>query len=101
MSALFQDLPLFQAHQQTSVDAYRRIRVDAESLRGRVLALLLRARANGIGGLTDEEIQMALEMNPSTERPRRIELQSAGLVVDSGIRRPTRSGRLAVVWSAA
>ncbi len=48
-------------------------------------------------GLTDEEQQRLLGMNPSTQRPRRIELARRGLVVEAGTRR-TASGRMAVVW---
>ena len=51
-------------------------------------------------GATDDELQVTLAMNPSTERPRRVELVESGLVIGSGGRRPTRSGRLAVVWVA-
>jgi len=54
----------------------------------------------GKWGRTDEEIQTYLKMNPSTERPRRIELVESGHVRDSGVRRPTRSGRQANVWVA-
>jgi len=50
-------------------------------------------------GLTDEEQQRLLEMNPSTQRPRRIELARRGLVVEAGTRR-TASGRMAVVWKS-
>lgn len=48
-------------------------------------------------GLTDEEMQRRLGMNPSTQRPRRIELARRGMVVEAGTRR-TASGRMAVVW---
>ncbi|NBW23185.1 MAG: hypothetical protein EBR82_86100, partial [Caulobacteraceae bacterium] len=51
-------------------------------------------------GLTDEEMQTRLGMNPSTQRPRRIELVRRGLVVECGTRR-TASGRMAVVWRIA
>jgi transcription initiation factor IIE alpha subunit len=51
-------------------------------------------------GLTDEEMQTRLGMNPSTQRPRRIELARRGLVVEAGTRK-TASGRMAVVWQAA
>ena len=50
-------------------------------------------------GLTDEEMQRRLRMNPSTQRPRRIELMRRGLVAEAGTRR-TASGRMAVVWRA-
>lgn len=54
----------------------------------------------GEKGATDEEMQEHLGMNPSTQRPRRVELVERGLVYDSGEKRDTRSGRKAVVWKA-
>lgn len=65
------------------------------AMQRRVLALL----AATPDGLTDEEMQRLLEMNPSTQRPRRIELARRGLVVEAGTRR-TASGRMAVIWKA-
>jgi hypothetical protein len=53
-----------------------------------------------LGEATDEEIQDFLSMNPSTERPRRIELWKAGLIEDSGHTRQTKSGRAAAIWRA-
>ena len=52
------------------------------------------------GPATDEEIATGLGMNPSTERPRRIELARAGLIAEAGTRRTT-SGRNATVWRVA
>jgi len=46
---------------------------------------------------TDEEIATELSMNPSTVRPRRVELARKGLIVQSGTRRTT-SGRMAGIW---
>lgn len=91
------DLPPYQAHSETSREAAAAIEPDAATLRGQVLAFL---RTCGTAGATDEEIQTRLHMNPSTERPRRIELREAGLVHDSGRTRFTKSGRRAVVWMA-
>lgn len=51
-------------------------------------------------GLTDEEMQHKLGMNPSTQRPRRIELVRRGLIEQAGTRRTT-SGRMASVWRVA
>lgn len=63
---------------------------------------LERVRAHLVGcgpqGDTDEGMQDALKMNPSTQRPRRISLVDKGDAVDSGRKRNTRSGRPAVVW---
>lgn len=56
--------------------------------------------SRGEDGATDEEGQEALAMPGNTYRPRRTELQSLGLVRDSGARRETKSGRKAVVWCA-
>ena len=66
------------------------------ALQRQVLALLQATP----GGLTDEEQQTRLGMNPSTQRPRRIELARRGLVVEAGTRR-TASGRMATVWRVA
>jgi hypothetical protein len=66
------------------------------AMQRRVLALL----AATPDGLTDEEMQTRLGMNPSTQRPRRIELARRGLVVEAGTRR-TASGRMATVWRVA
>ena len=52
------------------------------------------------GPSTDEEIAAGLSMNPSTARPRRIELARRGMVVEAGERR-TASGRRAMVWRVA
>jgi DNA-binding NarL/FixJ family response regulator len=98
-------LPLFaasarapsQAHSETS-------RAAAESLDGNTLNALQRRVLDLLrvtpGGLTDEEIASRLAMNPSTERPRRIELARRGLVVKAGARK-TASGRNADVWTVA
>jgi hypothetical protein len=65
---------------------------DLNELHGRLLRLLSK------GGMTDEELQAATDMNPSTQRPRRVELVEKKLVCDSQLRRRTKSNRLAAVW---
>lgn len=91
------DLPA-QAHSPTSRAAGESVRASAGTLRARVLAAL---RDAGPDGLTDEQMQMRLGMNPSTQRPRRIELVKSGHVVAALACRPTASGRAATVWVAA
>lgn len=86
-----------QAHSATSLAAALDVEPKAGTLRGAVLAHL---RACGAHGATDESIQLALAMNPSTQRPRRIELVKANLVYDSGQTRKTISGHPATVWLA-
>ncbi len=66
----------------------------SKTLRARTYRYLV----NRTNGATDFEIQKASGLNPSTQRPRRIELVECGLVRDSGKTRPTPSGRKAVVW---
>jgi transcription initiation factor IIE alpha subunit len=86
---------LAQEHSDTSREAAALIEPKRPTLRARVLKAIKR-----YGALTDEEIQTETGLNPSTVRPRRIELVEMGLVRDSGRRRETRSGRRAVVWEA-
>lgn len=90
--------PPAQGHSQTSTAAGAAIKPDRNRLRNRVLAFL---RGCGSYGATDEEVQERLAMNPSTQRPRRVELVEAGLVVDSGQTRLTKAGRKATIWTAA
>lgn len=85
-----------QPHSPTSIAAAERIEPAAETLRGKALNYL-----RSVNGATDEQIQQALGLNPSTARPRRVELTEKGLVVESGEARKTSSGRWAVVWKAA
>ena len=94
------DLPLF-AQRAPSVNGSITSAKAADSLspttlnalQRQVLALLQATP----GGLTDEEMQRRLGMNPSTQRPRRIELARRGFVVADGTRK-TSSGRWATVW---
>lgn len=95
-ATLFDDPPA-QAHSRTSAAAAEGIRTGSARLRQQVYDWLL---ARGSHGATDEEMQDGIPMAASTQRPRRGELQKAGLVRDSGDTRSTRSGRKAVVWLA-
>lgn len=82
----------------TSIAAAEQIEPSAGTLRAQVLAYL---RERGNAGATDEEMQTALTMNPSTQRPRRIELEKLGLVLRTAQTRKTASGRSAVIFIAA
>jgi len=85
----------YQHHSQTSLAAAVRNFPRAGTQRRRVFDLL----AANPDGFTDHEMQDMLQMNPSTQRPRRIELVEQGWVVDSGITRRTPSGDKAAVWA--
>jgi hypothetical protein len=85
----------------TSQAAAAKIAPTAGTLRAAVLAFIT---ARGTAGATDEEMQLQIPMNPSTQRPRRQELQEAGLIrqkydaASNAVTRETKSGRKAVVW---
>ncbi|MEO1584199.1 MAG: hypothetical protein AAFR96_06465 [Planctomycetota bacterium] len=79
----------------TSEVAARMIRHRAPGQRARVLAAI---RAAGSEGLTDDEGERQTGLKPQSYTPRRNELAKAGLIRDTGTRRPTESGRPAAVW---
>ena len=79
----------------TSRDAARSIKPGAITLRARVFDYI---EGMGLSGATDHEIVEALGMQLQTVNPRRNELVNLGLIVDSGDRRKTPSGRKAKVW---
>ena len=83
-----------QSHRPTSVAAAAKILTRISAMHRQILDYL----ATHPEGATDCELQEALNMNPSTQRPRRIELLTWAYLHDSGATRPTRSGRAAVVW---
>jgi len=86
----------YQPHSATSYAAAVEILETADTLRAKVYRFIRDA-----GHATDEQIQDGLTMNPSTQRPRRIELLEAGIIRDSGRKAKTKSGRDAVVWELA
>lgn len=61
-------------------------------------ARVLDAIATSSDGLNDFEIARATGLRLYTAAPRRGELLKDGWIVDSGERRPTDSGSLAIVW---
>jgi hypothetical protein len=83
----------YQRHSVTSLQAALAALPAAAPQRDRVLACV-----RACGPVTDEAIADLLGMNPSTARPRRIELQRAGLIAEADELVPTRAGRLAVAW---
>jgi hypothetical protein len=80
---------------ETSKAAAAAIGGASRTLRQAVLNFIRSRREHGA---CDFEIAEALVMSANTARPRRIELRNAGVIVDSGRTRLTRSGRVAVVW---
>ena|ERR1019366_3908374 len=66
-------------HSETSMDAAFSIKPKAPSLRERVYELLKTQE------LSDEQIAQALNLNPNTARPRRVELANMGLIEQVGV----------------
>lgn len=92
LGPLFYQPPAVQ-HSRTSLAAADAIKSKADTLRAKVLRYLREH-----GPASDEQIQEGLQMAPNTERPRRIECVSAGLVRPSSQEGRTRSGRRCVLW---
>jgi hypothetical protein len=88
----------FAAGSETSEAAAESVSSESGRIRRRVFALLL---ASGAEGLTCDEVEQREGMRHQTTSPRIWELVRQGLVLDSGRKRKTRSGRGAVVWIAA
>jgi len=88
----------YQAHSEPSHEAAASALPRSAHQREAVLAAI---RARGDLGLTDEELQVLLELPGNSERPRRRELQQRGLIRDSGLRRAPAHDRVrATVWIA-
>ncbi len=80
---------------QTSVQAALTHLPKSGTARRKVLDYIV---SRGTYGATDDEIAKGLDMNPSTVRPRRLELQEVGLIVENGLTRKTRWGNDAKIW---
>lgn len=87
--------PPAQRHSATSRAAAERIKDDTPTLRE-----MVRCYIRDHGPVTDEQIAFGLAMNPSTARPRRIELVAEGLVRAHYEAGKTSSGRSATLWVA-
>ena len=92
--SLYDGNPPSQKHSDTSVAAAASIRKRIGPLHQTILQFLDRRRL----GATDEEMQTDIPMPANTQRPRRVELTQMERIADSGRRKLTESGRLAVVW---
>lgn len=96
--------------QQTTIEDYRALmsrrdhpstsREAAASVNvGALQAKVLRAfEEAGKYGFTDEELDKLHAGASPTLRPRRVELARKGVVVDSGTKGETSTGRKAIVW---
>ena len=81
---------------ETSKAAAKKVAKRIEQQRGDVYLCIVRG---GASGRTWDEIVTALACSP-TANGRCTELRDMGLIHDSGLKRRTRRGSLAVVWVA-
>lgn len=80
----------------TSIDAEKTIQ--KENLEAIVLSFV---QGRGLRGATCDEAEVHLGLRHQTSSARFTALNKRGDIVDSGRRRPTRSGRKAIVWIKA
>lgn len=83
--------------QQTSLEAAQAIESDVSQLRETVFRYV---KGEHLQGATCDEVEVELNMRHQTASARLRELVLTKRVVDSGMRRRTRSGRWAIVWGA-
>ena len=81
----------------TSKAAAESMRSAAPSIKHRVYNFLLQ---RGATGATDDEIEIGLKLTHQTASARRRNLELSGALVKTDNKRPTRSGRLAYVYTA-
>lgn len=87
--------PHSAGHKRTDTSREAAERVDAGTLRGKVLQALRE------GPATADECAARLGFSILSIRPRLTELRELGRVCDTGARRPNASGRSAIVWGLA
>ena len=77
---------------QTSIDAYRS--VDHKTIQDLLFSIL----ADRPCGLTCDQLETMTKRSHQTVSASLYHIRKKGLIADSGERRPTRSGRQAIVW---
>lgn len=90
-------MPPHVAGSDTSRAAAEAIRPHVLRQQDRVLASI---SARHSDGMTCDEVEVALGLSHQTASARIRDLVKAGAIVDSDIRRPTRTGRKAAVYVA-
>lgn len=78
--------------------AHEQIQPVAGTLRSMVY---MEIQKRGDAGLTCDDVEFILGMSHQTASARVNELKNARMIVDTGIRRATRTGRKAVAWVAS
>jgi len=80
-------------YRETSGEAWASVLASLGEIDRRILSYVRDRR-----GATTDECMNALGMVHQTASAQLSHMAASGLVVDSGARRPTRSGRAAIVW---
>lgn len=93
----FSDSPAPSVALDTRRQAHQDSKIHAGGQRQSILRFI---RRRGRLGSTDAEAAAATGLIIDSARARRVELRDAGLVIDSGNRRPSPSGRQSTVWVA-
>ena len=81
---------------ETSLEAYKSQKGKAPVDAAKILAYIIKEDQSD--GATCDEIEVSLSLSHQTASARVRDLFQGGLIVDSGIRRKTRTGRKATVW---
>lgn len=81
----------------TSTEAWRQVQGQITELHNRILQAIRDAG----GPLTDDELEVRLNLSHQNVSARTNELRNAGRLVVSGSRKRTRHGRLASAWALA
>ena len=96
--SMFDPVTLAPAVRWDDPDTCRTAAQRAAVAAGTNRALALRAHAHADGGLTDFEVAELTGVPQTSIRKRRGELVALGLVERTDVRRPSPTGRWAIVW---
>jgi hypothetical protein len=94
-------LPMFRNTDFTDTSAAAKASLPEDKLSKLRRQVYRYAQVRGYRGTTCWEVEQGLKLSHQTASARCTELHQSGLIVDSGQRRPTGSGRKAIVWVAA
>lgn len=81
---------------ETSLEAYKSQKDKAPVDAAKILAHIIKEDQSD--GATCDEIEVSLSLSHQTASARVRDLFQGGLIMDSGLRRKTRTGRKATVW---
>lgn len=81
---------------ETSLEAYKSQKDKAPVDAAKILAYIIKEDQSD--GATCDEIEVSLSLSHQTASARVRDLFQGGLIMDSGLRRKTRTGRKATVW---